>query len=240
MVGRLGAAAAIAAAVVSGCVASAAAEPNAGPSWMIFSGGDLWRQGGFLHGGIVYAPRGLDNDGPLFKLLLAGGQYTYVSGALGNADVTGRELTAQFLPGWRFKSGVVEIKLYAGLNLQDHRLSPDDPSSALRGTDVGARAAFELWAEPTANMMIAADGSISTIEKSYSIRGAAGLRVFDLFYTGPEIAAFATGDYQQRRIGLHVTSFRFDRWEWSAGTGWAFDTDDHDGPYIRLGVLTKF
>jgi hypothetical protein len=240
MVRRLRAAA-VAAGVLFGCVASAGAQIDGrGPSWMIFSGGDLWRQGGFLHGGLVYAPNGLNNDGPLFKLLLAGGNYTYVSGALGNADVDGRELVAQLLPGWRFKQGVVEVKLYAGLDLQDHRLSPDDPSSALRGSDVGARVAFELWAEPTTAMMIAADGSFSTIENSYWIRGLAGWRAFGLFYTGPEIAAFATGNYQQRRVGLHVTSLRLDQWEWSAGTGWASDTDDHTGGYIRLGVLRKF
>lgn len=119
--------------------------------------------------------------------MISGGTYRYVSGALGNATVTGHELTAQFMPGWRFKRDGLEAKVFAGIDLQHHRLSPDDPSSGLRGTDVGLRVGFDLWLEPSPTTMVAADGAVSTIATNYSARAAVGWRVLDALYTGPEI-----------------------------------------------------
>ena len=60
------------------------------------------------------------------------------------------------------------------------------------------------------------------------------------FYVGPEVQAFAAGDnYQQFRAGLHVTGFRTAEFEWSAGLGWAIDSDDRNSFYGKLGILTR-
>ena len=60
--------------------------------FLLFSTTDLWRHGGFTHAGVLWAPSGLDRDGPVLKLMFGGGIYHYLSGALGNADVLGRQL----------------------------------------------------------------------------------------------------------------------------------------------------
>ena len=114
--------------------------------------------------------------------------YRYNSGALGNATVYGGELKGQVLPGWGFKRGRFELKLFAGPDLETHRLLPDDPSNSLRGTSVGLALATELWNEPTPTTMLAADASLSTIGPNYAARIAAGWQAFDQFYVGPEIA----------------------------------------------------
>jgi hypothetical protein len=97
---------------------------SAGPGWaadsgdarvILFSGGDIWRNGAFAHGGLLWSPNGLDREGFTFKALLSGGRYRYNSGALGDIQVTGAEMTAQLLPGWRFKRDRFEVKLFAGL-----------------------------------------------------------------------------------------------------------------------------
>ena len=85
----------------------------------------------------------------------------------------------------------------AGSTCRTTGCSPDDPSSRLRGGAVGLRTAIDLWYEPTADTMLAADGSISTIITSYSARIAFGWRAFDLFYVGPEAQAFACDGYGQ-------------------------------------------
>jgi hypothetical protein len=41
-------------------------------------------------------------------------------------------------------------------------------------------------------------------------------------------------------VGAHVTALRFQAFEWSAGGGWAMDSDHRTGPYLRLGVSAKF
>ena len=149
------------------------------------------------------------------------------------------------MPGYRFKIANTEIKLFGGLDLQWHRLSPDDPSSELRGQQTGFRVGFELWSEPWQDIMIAANGSVSTIKKTYDARLAAGWRPQTIFafYVGPEVQTFASGDYEQYRFGIHITSFKIDWWpeaEVSAAAGWARDSDDRSGAYGRLSLLTRY
>jgi hypothetical protein len=236
MRGRRGAAVVFAAGFLL-CSVSAGAQ-GSGARFLLFSGLDLWRHGTFLYGGALWSPGGLDRDGFTLKAMISGGRYDYLSGSLGT--VTGRELVAQLMPGWRFKFGTAELKVFAGLDLQNHHLDPDDPQSGLRGGDAGLRTAFELWVEPTPDTMIAADGSVSTIEHSYSIHGALGWRIAGLFYAGPEVQAFACDGYSQRRIGVHVTAFKLRGTEWSAAAGFARDSDDHDGAYMRLGISRRY
>jgi hypothetical protein len=210
------------------------------PRFLLFSNGDIWNHGGFLHGGMVWSPAGVDRNGFALKAMFGGGTYRYLSGALGNTEVTGRMLTAAILPGWRFVRGKFIASIFAGLDLQDHRLSPDDPSAGLRGSHAGFRVNAELWYEPTPLTMAAADGSVSTIDASYNARLAFGWKIFDRYYVGPEVQGFAAGDnYRQLRAGLHVTGLRTASVEWSGGLGWAQDSDDRDGPYARIGLLMR-
>src|SRR5262245_50201417 len=64
---------------------------------MLFSGRDLWRHGGFVHGGFVFAPSGFDQDGLLLKLLFSGGIYRYRATDLGDRYVIGVGVLSQVL-----------------------------------------------------------------------------------------------------------------------------------------------
>ncbi len=231
-------------AAVSLCVTPAVADERpAGmdvPRFLLFSVGDLWSHGGFLHGGLVWSPSGIDTNGFALKTTFGGGTYRYVSGAPGGAKVTGRMLTAAVLPGWRFVRGKFIAGVFAGLDLQDHRLSPDDPSASLRGSYAGLRINAELWYEPSPLTMAAADGSVSTIDASYNVRAAFGWKAFDRYYVGPEVQGFAAGDnYHQVRAGIHVTGLRTAMVEWTGGLGWAYDSDDRGGLYAKVGLLMR-
>jgi hypothetical protein len=139
----------------------------------------------------------------------------------------------------RVSHGAVTLALFAGPEIQDHRLQPDDPGATLRGSRFGLRFAFDFWYQPTKLVMVAADGSVSTIAASYSGRLATGYRLFDAVFVGPEVQAFAGGNYRQQRVGMHATGLRLGSTEWSAGMGWARDSDARSGVYGRLGVLTR-
>jgi hypothetical protein len=206
---------------------------------MLFSGTDLWRNGAFAYGGLLWAPGGLDRDGFTFKAVISGGVYRYHAGAFGGARVQGRELAGELLAGWRIKRGHLEVKAFAGPEFRRNTLSPDDPGNALRGDKLGLQFAAELWDEPTPSTMIAADASVSTIATDYSARAAFGWRVHGRFYAGPETQVYGGDGYRQWRVGLHVTSLKYRDTEWSAAAGWAFDSDEDDGPYLRLGVLVR-
>jgi hypothetical protein len=239
MGGRSGAATVFAVLCSLSWVVPATAQ-GAGARTLLFSGADLWGHGTFLYGGALWSPGGLNHDGFTLKALISGGTYNYVSGALDDATVDGREFVAQLLPGWRFRRGATEFKVFAGIDLQNHHLSPNDPGAKLRGNDAGARAAFEFWTEPTANTMIAIDGSASTIAGSYSIHAATGWRFANRFYFGPELQAFASDDYRQRRVGAHITAFKLRDTEWSAAAGYAADSDDRNSAYARFSVSRRY
>lgn len=204
--------------------------------FLYFSGFDLWRGGGSFYGGLQWAPGGLNADGFILKVLLAEGTYRYLAGS---TDIRGTGLLASFLPGWRIKRGNIEIKLFAGLDLQNHRFSPDDPGNRLRGNHAGLRVGADLWWEPTPNVMLASSVSGSTIGTNFSIRGAAGWRVEDRFWAGPEVETSGDQVYRQYRIGAHVTSLKWSAFEWSLGAGYVEDNSHRSGLYGRISVLTR-
>ena len=221
----------------------------AGPGWaadddesraILFSGRDLWSNGAFAYGGLLLAPGGFEQDGLLLKLLLSAGVYRYDAGGPGGVRVIGLEATAQVLPGWRIKRGDVEAKFFFGPDYEEHRLWPDDPGNNLRGRALGLRMAIDLWYEPTANTMATLDATISTIATNNSARAAVGWRVIDdQFYFGPEIAFSSSDGYRYRRLGFHLTSMKTEIYEWSAGGGWARDSDGRSSAYVRLGVMQR-
>lgn len=207
---------------------------------LYFAGTDLWSHGSFSYGGMLWAPEGLDREGFTFKMLIGSGSYRYLSGALGDATVTGSQISGFALAGRRFVSGKTFVTVLGGLDLQHHTTSPYDPGSDLNGTHAGVRGAIEFWHEPDAATMIAGDVSVSSVGPSYTARAAFGWRFADAFYLGPEVAGFASRDtYHQLRAGLHITGLRYAWVEWSAAAGWAMDSDDRDGFYARIGMHVR-
>ncbi len=79
--------------------------------------------------------------------MLAGGHYTYPSSGLGQ-DVAGTLVSASVLPGWRMSRDGLIVSFYAGPIVQDYRLSPDDPSSRLRGGYAGGQISTDVWYQP--------------------------------------------------------------------------------------------
>jgi hypothetical protein len=210
---------------------------------LVSSGVDLWRHSAFTYDSLVWTPFGAGNDGFIFKAVAAGGSYRYRAGSLAGAPVTGWMAGAAVMPGVHFTRGGISVAAYFGLDIQVHRLAPFDPGNELYGRHLGLRMGIDLWTEPTPRSMIAASATLSTVGGHYGVRGAAGWRVLDLVYIGPEVIVYGGPEYRQVRLGVHATALRtalFDvRLEWQGGIGYAFDDDDNEGAYARLGVLWR-
>ena len=222
----------------------AAREPGptgagASAKFLLFSGTDFWRDGAFLYGGLVWSPAGLDRDGFTLKGLIGGGTYRYNSGAL-STEVDGREYMGSVMAGWRFKVDRLEATVLVGPDFQDHKLTPDDPGGRLRGSYFGGRAGLDVWYEPTPTLMAAVNTSVSTIASEYAARGAFGFRVLDRLYVGPEAETLGCVGYRVFRFGAHATGLKFGSFEWSAGGGWADDSDRRAGAYGHIGVLARY
>lgn len=223
-------------AALLGAAVAAHAQSADPEQFLLFSGADFWRGGGFGHAGLIWSPEGLDREGFAVKSMLGTGTYQY---RRNGQPVLGVQTVAAIMPGWHFIRGKFELGLFAGLDVQHHQLIPDDPDNRLRGTHAGIRAGADLWWQPSADIMVSAAISASTIGTGYWARGATGWRFFDALYLGPEIIAAGDTTYRQFRLGAHATGFRTGAWEWSAGAGWVTDSDKRAGIYTRIGVLTR-
>ena len=209
------------------------------PTVLLFSGTDIWRNGAFLHGGLMWSPGGLDEGGFTMKLLVGGGAYRYWSGLLGK-EVSGTQFTGSARAGWRVKSDRFEGTIFVGPDIQDYRLHPHDIGSRMQGRYIGGRAGLDVWWEPGPGLMAALNLSGATAGGEYGVRAAIGWRVFDAFFLGPEASAEGSTGYSQVRGGIHATGLKIHDLEWSAGAGWVSDSDDRSGIYGRLGVLTRY
>jgi hypothetical protein len=203
---------------------------------LLFTGFDLWRDGGFLYGGFIWSPLGLDRSGFLAKVVSGAGYYYYRSA--GTRFVAVHDMTA-VMPGMRFRSPRLEVSVYGGLDTQVHVMVPDDPDHPLRGLRFGFRGGVDLWHEPTPSSMLAASLSFASIGPSAWTRVAVGWKAAEGFYMGPELIAAADTDYRQVRLGVHATAVKFGPYEWSIGAGWAGNTDEVRGIYGRFDFLTR-
>ena len=206
---------------------------------LYFFGADMWQHWAFAHFGALWSPNGLNSEGFTLKVLLNGGAYRYVSSALNNSTILGRQSSMAIMPGWRFKRASYEVTFYVGIDLQQFITIPFDPGAGLRGRYYGIRGGFELWHEPSPTTMLAADASLSSIGAGNSARAAFGWRLLDRFYLGPEAQVYSTDNYVHKRVGVHITAFKIDGREWSGAAGLASDNDNRSGIYLRVGELTR-
>lgn len=203
---------------------------------LLYGGFDIWRFGRTGYGGFYWAPDGLNNDGFIARLLVSRSVERYDAGQKRfNTSI----VRASPLAGWRFKHNDFEIKVFAGPELENRVLTPDVAAARFRGTQLGARVAAELWWEPMPELMLTSAFSASINATSHSARAAAGWRMFEQFWAGPEISASGDAFSQQVRIGAHLTGFRLAAFEWSAAAGYVTDSFHRSGVYGRIGVLTR-
>lgn len=207
-----------------------------GSKFVYFGGFDIWRAGGTAYAGFLFSANGANVDGLIFKGLVAEGVYAYRSG---RRLIRGVYALASFMPGWRFSTGSLDIKAYAGLDLQSHRLYPDDRRNQLRGAHAGLRSGIDLWWQPQPWAMVASSFSASTIGESYRARLASGVRVGGWFWLGPEVEIARDDTYRQFRVGAHLTGYRFTGLDWSLSSGYLTDSDKRRGPYARLGFAAQ-
>ncbi len=237
---KLATAAAVAAAMVSAAPARARAGEADNAYLIVFSGTNLSRYGGFLYGGTLWSPAGINaGQGFTLKTLLSGGNYDYFSGGLAQ-QVNGTMASAAVLPGWRFTRNHLTIGLYAGPLVQDYRLTPNDPGSRLHGLYAGAQFAADLWYQPDDATMASLSGAIGSIGPTGYLRAAFGLRRFAGAFVGPEMQENWCGDYQEFEFGMHVTGLHIDGLEWSAGGGWSVTSDRRSSPYLHLDMNARY
>lgn len=200
-----------------------------------YSGLDVtsWSFGGHL--GAQWAPAGFDKDGFIMRFFLSGGLERYTDGRR-NYDT--QIMRGHIMPGYMFHVGNLELQFLAGPDAEADLLFINQYPKKWRSS-LGVRGTAEAWWEPTRLLMLQSALTATTIDNGYNTRVAAGLRLFDWFWVGPEAAL--SNDYfsQQTRIGAHLTGLRTGPYEWSFAAGHVQDNFQREGVYARFGFMVR-
>jgi len=204
--------------------------------FLFYSGFDLWNFGYAGYAGAQWAPDSLDRDGFVLNAFVSDGIERFDTPTTRYRTAI---LRASILPGWRFKRGNLEVKVFAGADFEYDALSPIQAYRLPPRSSVGARAAIDLWWEPTAITMLSASASVTSIANGFSTRVAGGWRVFEAGWIGPEIAMSSDRFSEQYRVGAHLTGLRTGAFEWSLAAGYVQDSFRRTGMYGRISVLAR-
>lgn len=203
------------------------------------TGIDAWNDGASVWLSALYALRGLDASGPVFKATTFGSRYDFATSLAPNGIGAGTAMGATLSTGWRGTMGPVHLTALIGADVIDRRLTPDDATQGGRGLRGGARGSLDLWWQPASTWMVAGSAQMTTIEAGYWTRLRAGWRFADKVWIGPEALAMGDRASTKARFGAHVSGFRWARTEWSLAGGGA-RSDESTGWYTTLSVNLRY
>ena len=228
---------------VPAAYADAASVPHADeailePVGEFFTGGALTKTSWISWAGAVKSLSGdLYRDGWRMRVLAAHGRYSFLTdGQANHANPSLFEIT----PGYRFKTGPLISKLYAGLHGEHHKLANPDTNNKAKGMGYGAKVILENWVDLPMNSFASLDGSFSSLNTSYQGTLRAGSAYyFPQLTLGPEVQIVGNEEYYQLRVGL------FGRWKRPNGSleasiGYAEDYDHQSTPYVSFSWLRRF
>jgi hypothetical protein len=89
--------------------------------FLFFGGFDIWHFGYAGYAGAQWAPKALNNDGFVLSVFMSDGVERYDSATARYRTTIFR---AAILPGWRFKRGNLEVKVFAGADFERDDFSP--------------------------------------------------------------------------------------------------------------------
>ena len=178
-------------------------------AFLLFSGTDLWRDGRFLHGGVLWSPDGLDREGFTLKVM-----------RFGRAVPLPLRRAQQCL-GDRHRGGspaVARLALQARTGSKSSYSSGStsrttSPVPTIRPT--GCMARRSASASPSICGRTDANDHgrrrcLADLDR-HRLFGARRLwlaRVDDWFYLGPEAQTFACIGFSQLRFGVHLTGLK--------------------------------
>ena len=112
----------------------------------------------------------------------------------------GRGWQGDVMLGYRFVRKHMYGGIYVGGDYQNYRLSPDDPTAKVRGTEVGVKVAAELATSKELPYYFALNGNYSTAFDVYWARARVGLIRGGVTF-GPEGIVFADQEFNAQRWG---------------------------------------
>lgn len=201
-----------------------------------FSGVDVAKDSVSFFSGSVFALNGdFERDGLVFRTMGLWGNYDYGSGVPGvEIDVEDRSLDAM-LGYQRVFENFTAIG-YAGYDVRDIDLDPDDPTNTVRGTKSGFKVAADIETDSELDLFAGFTGSYSTAFDTYYAELRLGYNM-KKFVVGAEGVLLGDDEDESKRLGGFAT-FRFDITPHTLGeltVNGGYQFVDEDGGASRSG-----
>ncbi|MGD9806920.1 MAG: cellulose biosynthesis protein BcsS [Hyphomicrobiaceae bacterium] len=162
------------------------------------------------------------------------------------SDFLGEQTSINALFGYQWAIGSTTLKVYAGVAVEDHRLSsrPEsyldiDDNNAVQGQKTGAKVVIETWTRLADWGFFQLDANWSQPFETYSGRVRLGQFLGGGWSAGLEAAAFGNLDYDGGRAGAFV------RYDWqgaeiSVSGGLDGNLNGIESGYASIGLTTRF
>jgi Cellulose biosynthesis protein BcsS len=173
------------------------------------------------------------------------GAYDYRGNLFGDgADLAttfdGRDGFAAALIGYQFRARSLILKLFAGVEAEDQRITPRDPSNPVQGRALGLRLQAEGWLDLSPSSFISLDASYGTAFEAYWSLARIGYRLGPNMAVGLEGGALGNEAYDAGRGGGFVRlNLRGVELTVSGGATGNYLEDEPSG-YLSLGVYRAF
>ena len=106
--------------------------------------------------------------------------------------------------GYQFRTETVFLKLFAGIEAEDQRISPRDPDNAVQGSALGLKLAAEGWFDISPLWFASLDASYGTAFQEYWSLARIGRRLRPRLSLGLEGGALGNEEYDAGRGGGFV------------------------------------
>ncbi|CAN5270923.1 hypothetical protein BH11PSE4_BH11PSE4_44390 [soil metagenome] len=202
---------------------------------LYFSGIELQRWSLGAYAGAQWAPGRIDREGFILRMVMSDSIERFTAP---NHRYDTQIFRGTVMPGYKFSHNKFELQVLGGIGSEIDAKSADRAAATWR-VKIGAQVAADLWWEPMHALMLQTSISATTIDSGYSTRVAAGWRLFERFWIGPELTASQDYFSRQTRVGAHLTGLRTNQVEWSVAAGRVWDSYAREGVYGRIGVVIR-
>ncbi|MGV1014670.1 MAG: cellulose biosynthesis protein BcsS [Methyloceanibacter sp.] len=232
--------------VGSGLLAAiASAEPIA-PHTEFFTGFEASDNyaSGYVGGGYAFG-KGLYEQGLRLRAVGSFGRYHYDGTLLSNGvhvpeTFDGEASFLAVLAGYQFTPGRVIVKLFAGIEAEDQRITPHDPNNEVQGSEIGLRLQAETWLDISPRLFFSADAAYGTAFQEYCSLARLGYRILPRFSLGIEGGALGNEEYAAGRGGGFTrVDVRNIEVTLSGGFTGSYLNDQPSG-YVALGLYRNF
>jgi hypothetical protein len=212
-----------------------AAKPP--PRTVLFGSLDLGSSG-FLNAGFKRGLTGsLDESGPILMGIMGAGGSPESGGSLAAGGLRFRPtLQANALLGYQWLLGPVTLAGLLGPEFDFERGS--DGVGERSRSRFGLRGHAELWAHPTPETLVTATAIAGSARGHVWVRASAGYAFWDKVFIGPEASLYRTSDYDEWRLGAHVTGLTWKDWTWRLSGG-VMRNDERSGGYFTLTAYIR-